>query len=229
MQSMIVTGTAPAPSVTVLSSAPPPLSDIPGFNKWYAQSILDSMNAGIIGQKFESKSQLEKIARGVQVLEVDPNQKIIQALPIIHHITEQARINNYREIVIGSFIRPPSGGKCTGHCEGRCIDINHLLGNFESPDSVQMVINILNYLTSLPPMFKKNFGFGLPLQGDFFGRKNLKKFKSVPVSNINNAELKSLIPKLGIVFPDNDNHLHIQMKWMTGNIQHETDQWKMEI
>jgi hypothetical protein len=230
MQSLIVTGTPLVPGAGGMSNAAPPVSDIAGFNKWYAQAILNNMNAGIVGQNFDSKTQLENLARGNRVLNADPNQRIIQILPIIHHITEQARINNFREIVIGSFIRPSSGGKCTGHCEGRCIDINHLLGSFETPGSVQMVINILNYVTSMPAMFKKNLGFGMPLQGDFFGRKALEKFKSVAVSNINNSDLRNLVPKLGYVFPDNNNHLHIQVKWLTGNVvSQETDQWKMEI
>jgi hypothetical protein len=77
-----------------------------------------------------------------------------------------------------------------------------------------MVINIFNYLYTVPAQFKKNFGFGLPLQGDFFGHKDLNKYHSLPVSNLNNDQLRQLIPPLGYVFPDNDNHLHIQVKWV---------------
>lgn len=152
--------------------------------------------------------------KGEQVINVNPNSEIVQILPILYHICEQARVNNYFDIIIGSFIREASGGKCTGHCKGRCIDINFKGGSFATIGSVQMVINLLTYLTSLSSQFRKAFGFGLPMQGEFFGNKNLVKFKSTSPSNLINSQLRVLIPSLGIVFPDNDNHLHIQVKWM---------------
>jgi hypothetical protein len=77
-----------------------------------------------------------------------------------------------------------------------------------------MVANILRYLLSLPSQYKKNLGFGLPLQGQFFGRTGLKKFSAVSPSLLKDPELRVLIPQLGIVFPDNDNHLHIQVNWV---------------
>lgn len=207
----------PQPTGPVYTNPPtsvPSVQNIFEFNKWHAQKIIDNMNSGIIGQYFDSKSQLEKIARGETVLYVDPKSRIIQALPIIYHISEQAKLNNYRDIFIGSFIRGKStDGSCTGHCEGRCIDINYKGGSFESSGSAKMVINILRYLISLSALYKKSMGFGMPLQGEFFGNKNLAKFKSQPASMLINNDLKQLVPQLGYVFPDNNNHLHIQVKW----------------
>jgi hypothetical protein len=77
-----------------------------------------------------------------------------------------------------------------------------------------MVINILTYLLSLPAQYKKPLGFGMPLQGEFFGHANLQKFNSVPVSLLQNPMLVQLVSQLGYVFPDNNNHLHIQIKWL---------------
>jgi hypothetical protein len=145
------------------------------------------------------------------VHQVDPKTTVIKALPVIAHICESAKAADFKDIVIGSFIRQPSNGKCTGHCVGRCIDINYRGGSFESAGAVTMVTNILTYLTSLPAAYKKGIGFGLPLQGDFFGRKNLKKFSSVSSSLLIDSGLRQLVPQLGYVFPDNDNHLHIQV------------------
>ncbi len=203
-----------SPTYPSTGSTAPSAQNISEFNKWHAQKILDNMNAGIIHQNFDSQSQLQLIAEGREVLFVNPNNKIIQILPIIFHISEQAKLNNYMDIIIGSFIRGKSSdGSCTGHCEGRCIDINYGGGNFESSGSVKMVINILHYLSNLPSQFKKNLGFGMPLQGEFFGNKNLTKFKSVPPSNLINSDLAQLVSQLGYVFPDNNNHLHIQVRW----------------
>ncbi|GEM_PF-1494445 len=199
-------------------STQPPIQNIFDFNKWHAQRVVDTMNAGIIGTNFNSKEQLEKIIRGEQVLNINPNTKIIQILPVISHIAEASRRENYNQIIIGSFIRDATGGKCTGHCAGRCIDINFRGGSFESTDSVRMVIRILRYLVSLPAEYKKSLGFGLPLQGEFFGHKTLTKFKATDPSNLINAELKQLILQLGIVFPDNNNHLHIQVRWGSDSV-----------
>jgi phosphatidylserine/phosphatidylglycerophosphate/cardiolipin synthase-like enzyme len=192
----------------------PSIQNMKEFNGWHAQKVLDSMMAGYVGQAFDSKGILEKIAHGEQVLKVNPNTKIIQILPVMSHIAEQARLNNYREIIFGSFIRgADSDGSCTGHCEGRCIDINHTGGSFENPGSLQMVTNILTYLLSLPAQYKKPLGFGMPLQGDFFGHADLRKFHSVDPSLLKNTQLVQLVSQLGYVFPDNNNHLHIQIKW----------------
>ena len=194
----------------------PSTQNVKEFNAWHAQKIIDNMTNGYVGQAFDSKGQLETIARGEQVLKVNPDMKIIQILPALYHISEQARLNDYREIMFGSFIRDArSDGSCTGHCEGRCIDINHRGGSFESPGSLQMVSNILTYLLSLPAQYKKNLGFGMPLQGEFFGHANLQKFKSVSVSLLKHPMLVQLVSQLGYVFPDNNNHLHIQIKWLT--------------
>ena len=204
-------------------SAAPPVSNIYEFNRWHAQKILTSISNGIVtvntGVTYNPKTQLEQLERGERVINVNPRTSIVQVLPIINHICEQARLNNYREIIIGSFIRQPdSNGKCSGHCEGRCIDINFKAGSFSTAGSVDMVVNILTYLNSLAPEFKNEFGFGLPLQGNFFGAKNLPKFRSVDESNLIDPQLRQLIPPLGFVFPDNDNHLHIQVRWMTARI-----------
>jgi peptidoglycan hydrolase-like protein with peptidoglycan-binding domain len=204
-----------APVTVPTSSTPPPVQQILAFNQWHAQKVLDAMNNGVMGTNFNSKDQLEKIVRGEQVLQVNPNTMIIQVLPLLSHIATEATGNNYRNIIIGSFIRKPnSNGSCTGHCAGRCIDINYSGGNFESAGSAQMVIHILNYLVSLPVEYKKKLGFGMPLQGEFFGHRDLVKYKSSDPSNIRNTVIRQLVTSLGIVFPDNDNHLHIQVGWL---------------
>ncbi len=213
MQPLLRTVPTTAQLPITTSTARPSPQNIFEFNKWHAQRILDKMNAGIFGTNFNSRSQLEKILRGEQVLRIDPNQAIIKVLPIIDHIGEQAANENYSKIIIGSFIRDATNGKCTGHCAGRCIDINFKEGNFNTSGSVEMVIKILSYLLSMPSQFKQSLGFGMPLQGDFFGNQSITKFKSVPASYLLNAELRTLVPQLGIVFPDNDNHLHIQVNW----------------
>jgi hypothetical protein len=193
----------------------PDVTNIAGFNQWYATRILERMNQGFLGTRFNSKSQLEEIAALKQVLRINPVNQIIQILPVIYHIGEIAAANNYREIVIGSFIRSAAAdGSCTGHCAGRCIDINHSNRDFSDPAATQMVIQILNGLNSLPTRFKKSIGFGLPFQGAFFSNHSLPKFKSASPSELRDANLAGLVRQLGIVFPDNDNHLHIQVKWM---------------
>ncbi|HVO72637.1 MAG TPA: S8 family serine peptidase, partial [Ignavibacteriaceae bacterium] len=202
---------------------PPSAENIFEFNKWHAQKILDSMYAGIAGSNFNSQGQLENIVRGELVFNVNPNNIIIQILPFIYRIVEGAKSENYKEIMIGSFIREPDSVNCTGHCDGRCIDINFRGGSFESPDSTQMVIKILGYIVDMPSFYKKDIGFGMPFQGDFFGHKNLKKYKGVDPSNLLNPELTRLVRTLGYCFPDNNNHLHIQVKWLTdaAKLSHE--------
>jgi peptidoglycan hydrolase-like protein with peptidoglycan-binding domain len=207
----------PVPSIPSGSVAPP-VQQVLAFNQWHAQRILDSVSAGIVGVTTglttDTKAQLESLAQGKHVLNVNPASQIVQSLPVIYHICEQARQQQYRDIMIGSFIRPPKDGSCTGHCAGRCIDINYKGGSFSNSGAVQMVINILTYLKALPVAYKKGLGFGLPLQGDFFGSKKLPLFSSVPPTNLIDPRLAPLISALGIVFPDNPNHLHIQLKWM---------------
>jgi hypothetical protein len=203
----------PSPAVTTGPDAPS-TQDVFQFNQWHAQKILDNMNAGIVGQRFDSKTQFEKIVRGETVIEVNPTVKLIQMLPLIYHITEQAKAENYDQILIGSFIRQRDGASCSGHCSGICCDFNIRTGDFESEESVQMVIKILRYLTTLPTPYKKRIGFGMPYQGSFFGHhSSLPKFKGNHPEALGNAELQQLVPQLGIVFPDNNNHLHIQVGW----------------
>ncbi len=183
------------------------------FNKRHAEIVLDAMNSGFVGSAFGSKEQLQSIVNGNKVLEVDPGKQIIQILPLISHISAMAKRMNFNDIIIGSFIRGRNNsGKCVGHCEGRCIDINFKGGSFDLPGAVRMVINIFNYLLSLDPGLRSNLGIGLPLQGEFFGRVNIEKFRSVSPDLIKNLELKKIIPQLGFLFPDNDNHLHIQIR-----------------
>ncbi|HTE25246.1 DUF2272 domain-containing protein [Flavitalea sp.] len=199
-------------------SAAPPVQQVLAFNQWHAQRILDSVSAGVVGVTTglttDTKAQLQSLAQGKQVLNVNPSTQIVQSLPVIYHICEQARQQQYRDIMIGSFIRPPKDGSCTGHCAGRCIDINYKGGSFSNSGAIQMVVNILAYLKVLPATYKKGLGFGLPLQGAFFGSKKLPLFSSVPPTNLIDPRLAPLISSLGIVFPDNPNHLHIQLKWM---------------
>ena len=197
-----------------LPSDVPPIENIADFNRWHAQKIIDNMNAGILGSNFHSKDQLQSIVNGEKVISLDPQSKIVQILPVMYHISEQAKANNDNEIAFGSFIRQPdSYTSCTGHCAGNCIDINHIRSNFESHDSTLMVLRILNYLTTLPSVYKHNLGFGMPLQGEFYGHSSYRKFHSVPASKLINPQLQQIVPTLGIVFPDNDNHLHIQVFW----------------
>src|SRR5688572_5805655 len=212
LQKSSVTPYPTAPNIGSPTKAAPPLSDISGFNTWHASQIVDAMNSGLLGTNFDSKTQLSNLANGLQVKYVNPKTKIVAALPVIYHIMQNAKNENYRDIIIGSFIRDPSGSSCTGHCEGRCIDINYKGGNFETNGSIRMVANILRYLLSLSSQYKKSMGFGMPLQGQFFGRTGLAKFSSVSPSLLKDADLRTLVPQLGYVFPDNDNHLHIQVK-----------------
>lgn len=195
-------------------SATPPVTDVFAFNSWHASKIVDAMSSGLLGTNFDSKTQLANLANGQQVKNVNPKTSIVASLPIIYHIMQNAKAENFTDIIIGSYIRDSSNGSCTGHCAGRCIDINYRGGNFETSGSVKMVANILRYLLSLPSQYKKNLGFGMPLQGQFFGRTGLKKFSSVSPSLLKDPDLRILVPQLGIVFPDNDNHLHIQVNWV---------------
>lgn len=233
MQSFINTNNGYQPVIKVpTGDTAPSTQNIFEFNRWYAQKILDTMTNGILGHNFKSKDQLEKIAGGEQVLFINPRTRLIKILPVIYHIGKLAQSENYKEIIIGSFIRGAnSEGKCTGHCAGRCIDINYRNGSFETAGSVQMVKNILSYLISLPARYKKSFGFGMPLQGSFFGDKSLPKFKSASASNLVNADLQQLVPQLGIVFPDNNNHLHIQVNWEvnTASNQETETEWQNEL
>lgn len=219
MQPLLKKGSyIPSPTIPItggVSSAVPPITDIYGFNSWHASKIVDAMNDGILSTAFDSKTQLTNLANGRQVKNVNPKTRIVASLPILYHIMENAKSENFRDIIIGSFIRDASNGSCTGHCAGRCIDINYKGGNFETTGSVKMVANILRYLLSLPSQYKKSMGFGMPLQGQFFGPTRLKKFSSVNPSLLKDSDLRVLVPQLGIVFPDNDNHLHIQVNWVS--------------
>lgn len=203
-------------SPSLPSGTPPAIENTFEFNRWHAEKILENMNAGFVGQSFQSKEQLEKISRGETVNLLNPNNHIIQALPIIHHIAESAKKEDYKEIIIGSFIRgADKKGACTGHCAGRCIDLNISSRSFESIAALQMVVRILGYLTNLPDKYKKSMGFGMPLQGQFFGHQDLTKYKGVSTTLLKNEELRKLVNQLGYVFPDNDNHLHIQFNWLS--------------
>ena len=93
--------------------------------------------------------------------------RVIKILPVIHHIAEQAKLEDYKEIIIGSFIRNPDAkNACSGHCAGTCIDINHTSNNFESHAPVEMVTRIFKYLLKLPTHLRKSIGFGLPQRGN---------------------------------------------------------------
>ncbi|CAN5843525.1 hypothetical protein BH11BAC4_BH11BAC4_07670 [soil metagenome] len=203
----------PLTTVPVVSAAP--VKNILASNQWYAQKILDGINTGVIGVnkhvEHNPQTQLESIVKGQQVINVDPNTQLIKILPVIYYISEQARLNNYTNIIVGSFIRNSIKGKCTGHCVGRCIDINYTGGSFAKAGSVLMVKNILTWLINFNVHQQLQYGFGMPLQGDFFGENSYPKYKGIDPSKLINADIKKLVPQLGIVFPDNDNHLHIQV------------------
>ncbi|MDQ6477265.1 hypothetical protein [Dyadobacter sp. LHD-138] len=203
--------------VSPVSGNFPPISKPFDFNRFHAQKVLDTLSNGLVtaNPSFGAQQQLEKIVRGEKVNNVDPRTSIIQILPVMAHICDSAVAAGYADIVIGSFIRPPVAEKCTGHCLGRSIDINVTGRTFDDSRAIEMVKNILTSLTSLPDVYRKGrIGFGLPLQSDFFGRRKIAKFKSVSPTLIINQQIKQLIPQLGYVFPDNDNHLHIQVGWI---------------
>src|SRR4029078_10978922 len=213
MKPLLAPAASPSPAPGIITGpSVPDVSDIAAYNQWHAQKIVDCMDTGTIGENFNSRSQLQSLSRSEQVLNVNPRNKIVRILPVMYHIARMAQENNYNDIIFGSFIRKPdSNGSCTGHCAGISIDINYKKGNFETNGSIEMVTTILKYLTYMPPVYKKKFGFGMPLQGGFFGHKQYNKYKRQPESNLLTRDLQVLVPELGIVFPDNDNHLHIQV------------------
>lgn len=196
------------------SSPAPPVTDIPAFNQWHAAQIADAIDKNSLGTAFDSLTQLRNLANGQRVKSIDPKTQVVAILPIIYHIMQNAKNENFTDIIIGSFLRDPTNGSCTGHCAGRSIDINcKTSNNFENSAAHKMVANILRYLLTLPIEYKKKLGFGMPFQGQFFPKSNLKKFSSVSPSLLISPELRVLVPQLGFVFPDNDNHLHIQVGW----------------
>ncbi len=208
--------TVPIPTSPAPISTPPVEGNVFEFNRWHAQQILACIDGGFVSvvAKFGARQQLESIVRGDQVIEVDPGTSLIRILPLMSHICQAARQAGGSNILIGSFIRKRTEGKaCTGHCAGRCIDINVKGGDFGLPVATAMVVQILTSLVHHDARYKKGLGFGLPIQGDFFTDRSLKLFSSVSPSHIRNTEVRDLISKLGIVFPDNPNHLHIQCGW----------------
>lgn len=207
------------PTPAVISQYAPSPQNIFAFNQWHAQKILDTINAGIVSVNrnltYDPKVQLEQIVLGRKVLSADPQTRILQVLPVLYHICDHARVNNNTDIVIGSFIRAPqSNGVCEGHCAGRAIDINFKGGSFALQAAARMVITILSYLHTIGPVYNKDLRFGLPFQGVFFGNNSLPKFRRTSPSNIIDPTIARLIAPLGMVFPDNDNHMHVQVKWM---------------
>lgn len=203
------------PSPGIPTSAPPPVSDILEFNQWHAAQIADAIGHGLFGTAFDSVTQLRNLANGQQVKNMNPKTQVVAILPIIYHIMQNASGEDFRDIIIGSFLRDATNGSCTGHCAGRSIDINCKTSNsFESSAAHKMVVNILRYLLTLPMQYRKRLGFGMPFQGQFFPKSSLKKFSSVSPSLLISPELRILVPQLGFVFPDNDNHLHIQVDWL---------------
>lgn len=208
------------PVVSPANNPPQPVS-ILEFNKWYAEQILLGIQQGFIGvnSRYDPRPQLQAIAEGRKVILLDPKAKVVKILPIIHQIGVFAAQNKVSDILLGSFIRGAnSDGVCSGHCAGISIDMNYTGGSFSNSGATRMVIEILKALESLEARYKKGLGFGLPFQGDFFVNKSLPKFKGTSTAHIGNVELRGLVQNLiqheGAVFPDNDNHLHIQTKWL---------------
>ena len=205
------------PNADVRIPDAPPVTDIAAFNAWHAREIAGAISAGFFGTAFDSVIQLNDLVNGRQVKNVDPHKQIVAILPIIYHILINARVEGYTQIIIGSFLRGATNGVCTGHCAGRSIDINYRGSrSFETEGSAKMVANILRYLLTLPAQYRKKLGFGMPMQGQFFPKANFKKYSRVSSSLLINPDLRILVPQLGIVFPDNDNHLHIQVDWARG-------------
>ena len=133
---------------------------------------------------------------------------LIKILPLIAFLCEKARQNSFSKIKIGSFIR------ADGH-DGRCIDINleDDLPSFTSPVAIDLVIFILTHLQDLDKENRKHLGFGMPYQGDFIPRGTGTKYKRIDKSKIINKKIGDLLTNLSaFVFPDNDNHLHIQVR-----------------
>lgn len=178
------------------------------FNTYYAQRIVDKMESGTIGTAFNSKTQLEEIIAGNTVNDINPTNTYITILPIVDAITEAAANANYDRITIGSFIRTG-----TGHGEGRCIDINLKNGTFEDDKAIELVKFVLKVIKDLDDSLKPNIGFGLPYQGDFIKVGTGDKFHTSPKPTIINDDVRQLIEDNGgFIFPDNNNHLHIQIK-----------------
>lgn len=122
----------------------------------------------------------------------------------------------WNRIVVGSFIRQDNPIKGGHH--GHCIDINVLDTttntsnvSFADPIAMDTVIYILKTIQGLPSVYKSEFGFGLPYQGDFVTPGKGVKKEHVDAIHIKNVVLRLLLQEItNNIFPDNDNHLHIQ-------------------
>ena len=123
-----------------------------GVFVWHAKQTVAAMDSGLLGSNFDSKAQLTNLGNGVQALSVNPKTRIVQALPIIYHIMQNAKAENFRDIIIG--------------------------------------------------------------KGQFVGNAGLPVHNSVSPSLLKDADLQTLVPRLGCVFLDYNNHLHIQVKWV---------------
>ncbi|WP_343748695.1 hypothetical protein [Fluviicola sp.] len=147
---------------------------------------------------------------------------------------ENGRTGKVTNLVIGSFMIWNSYKKnnvnLTGelrtsqHGKGQAIDFNIVSGSFASDTALESVVRTLN---QLPKLNNVVYGIGLPLQGEFFDstKRSLLSHGSTKVNGkFNQAEkylksqkIKDTLTKLRsngyeiIVFPDNDNHLHIQI------------------
>ncbi|HSS21235.1 MAG TPA: hypothetical protein VLL54_14270 [Pyrinomonadaceae bacterium] len=198
--------------VTVPSSDP---------NVFYATRILDRIRRGVVGKSFDSDLTLAKIIRGEKVFALDPKKVFVQIFPILDVITAQAEVDGYEKMVVGSFIREPKPEHTKGHPEGRCIDINlRLKGNNESTlnfgknnaDALELVTYILNIIKKARPAIKSEIGFGLPWQDGFLEFNTGVKFHTTPKPKFLNTDLEQLVRSISNnVFPDIDNHLHIQV------------------
>lgn len=181
------------------------------YNKSKAKEIFSFVDEGIC--KFSNATteiQLLDIIKGENIFDLNPNTYRIEILEVITFILNKAKKNNFKEIAIGSFIRTNSDG----HKSGRSIDINCSDNNWDTSDvPLNMVVFILNQLLELS---KFTFGIGLPYQGKFIKEKTGQLFKSVPKPEIIDKELNKVIERLLIqgstMFPDNNNHLHIQIR-----------------
>jgi hypothetical protein len=236
-------------------------------NAEYAQWILDADTHGFVhwtGK--DSKSQMEKLAKGEKVASADPKQaKILGGIAIIRDLI-RAKTGKWigdptkekGTVAIGSFLRSTDA-----HGSGRMIDINEL--DWNGKDGPTQVADALGALTP------GKYGIGMPFQGEFFPRDqwlvtrqtkakaaakdkdpdpvtdpslvkwtnrlstatwnpDKKNDKGDPApgwdakgaggsafDHIKSAELKKAIKDLNAdkgfeiyVFPDNDNHIHIQ-------------------
>ncbi|MEO8110131.1 MAG: hypothetical protein ABI594_08870 [Ginsengibacter sp.] len=168
----------------------------------------------------------------------DPTTDVIKILPLMDHISTHAQLDKNNNIIFGSFLRPGHDKICIDinlklykgilskfipdtqiiNMPATHDDPHPKLTVYPKASALLLVITILTYLKDLPIEFRKNLRIGLPFQDPFFppSRRKLELLGKIPAVSlhleIQNDEVKALIEELGtVVFPDNDDHMHIQV------------------